>query len=143
MNSTVNVTLFCVVAVAVMSLGEAAPAENAFVKKAHERLMQQKKELKSLGCQPVLKKVSVVEQLEFHDDLADKTFFPRTVALRRCMENCGFCGNHHLGREEGRCVPDPKGVNLRQLVMFYYDDTSGKKVYREVEIEEHTACMCA
>lgn len=141
--NTCAASLLCLAfAAALLSLVTAAPAKDAFVEKAQITLAEQAKELETLGCKPVLQRVAVVEQLEYYDDLADKIFFPQVVVLRRCLKECGFCGNSYLGEEKGRCVPDPKGVRERSLMTFYYDQKTGKKVYQEVLAEEHLSCIC-
>lgn len=71
----------------------------------NKRIKDQMKELKDLGCQPVLQKVRVVELLHETDDLTDMLmFFPQAVVVRRCIEDCSF-GGYSDGVLGGRCVP--------------------------------------
>lgn len=141
--NTYTVALLCHVCAAVLlNVVTAAPATDMFVEKVQKILSEQSKELETLGCKPVPQRVTVVEQLEYHDDLADKIFFPQVVVLKRCLKECGFCGNTYLGTEKGRCVPDPNGIRERSLMTFHYDPKTGKKIYQEVLAEEHLSCIC-
>lgn len=138
-SAAVIVTVCVLAALCYQSVG-GAPAAFEMEDKYNEMLKLQQHELKSLGCQPVLQKVVLADQLEVHDDLADKRFFPEVVAVNRCLEECSFCGSHSLGKTKGRCLPDPESVLERQYVVFYFE--GGERHYREVLVPEHASCMC-
>lgn len=107
----------------------------------NKRIKDQMKELKDLGCQPVLQKVRVAELLHETDDLTDMLmFFPQAVVVRRCIEDCSFCGSNH-GVLGGRCVPT--GNQEKTFVVAYITrETPPKKLYRTLTVTEHTQCEC-
>lgn len=105
-------------------------------------IKDQVKDLKEMGCQPVLKKVRVADLLHSADDLVDMlTFYPQVVAVRQCVEDCSFCGTNH-GVIHGRCVAT--GSHDKTIVVAYYDNsTPTKKLHRKLTVVEHTQCGCS
>ncbi|KAG0728932.1 hypothetical protein GWK47_031402 [Chionoecetes opilio] len=104
-------------------------------------LQVQHEELKALSCQPKPGKVTIRNELKYHDSLIDETFYPEVVSVSRCWETCSFCGNIHLGVRKGRCLPDPESIVKRPYYVFYF--TGNKRVFRRVMLTEHTSCKCS
>lgn len=102
-------------------------------------IKQQVKDLQFLGCKPMLKKVRLTELLDPHDTLPDSIlFFPQAVAVRRCIEDCSFCGNLG-GTVTGVCLPVTKEEKTFSVA---YIDHSLKRQHRQMSVEEHTECAC-
>lgn len=122
-----------------------APAETVLetndVEDFRQQLHLQHEELKSLSCSPKPGKVTIRDELQYHDYLLDETFFPQTVSVSRCWEACSFCGNHRMGVSKGRCLPNPETIVKRPYTVFYFKE--GKKVYRKVWLTEHESCECS
>lgn len=108
--------------------------------KRRESINEQRKELRSLLCEPKPAVVKIADYLEYHDALKDKTYFPKVAVVNRCLENCTFCGNSHLGVSVGSCQPDEKAITTRSIIARYYEE--GKEIFQEVLVPEHTACKC-
>ncbi|MPC33137.1 hypothetical protein E2C01_026480 [Portunus trituberculatus] len=101
-------------------------------------LVQQKMDLDTLKCEPKLTVVPLEEALEFHDALADHDFFPKVVAVHRCIESCSFCGNSAMGMPVGKCMSLEK--EKRPFLASYIKDS--QRIFQEVLVEEHKACAC-
>lgn len=114
-----------------------APSENNG--RNRKILVQQKKDLDALKCEPKLTMVPLAGALEFHDALADHDFFPKVVAVHRCIESCSFCGNSAMGTPSGKCLP--LETKKRPFLAFYIKDS--KRIFQEVLVEEHMACSCS
>ncbi|KAG7155465.1 putative PDGF/VEGF domain-containing protein 4 [Homarus americanus] len=130
-------TCICmVVGVVLLTLGSAVslPANNHIIE-------NQVKELQDMGCKPVMQKVLVVDLLDETDDLIEMLYFyPQAVAVRRCVEDCSFCGNNH-GKIKGRCVASSR--EEKTFVVTYYENTSPPtKHQRTMTTVEHTQCGC-
>lgn len=104
-------------------------------------LHHQAQKLKNLLCEPKAVVVNIKDHLSLHDPLTDHEFFPREVAVNRCLPNQSFCGNYHLGVPIGECQPDPQGVAERGFVVYYFK--GGEQKFQEVEVTEHRACVCS
>lgn len=102
---------------------------------------EQRKELKSLQCIPKPAVVKIADNLEYHDALKDEEYFPKVVVVNRCLEDCTFCGDAHMGIPKGSCQPDERAIEKRSIIAFYYKE--GRKKFQEVLIPEHTACRCS
>ncbi|MPC33141.1 hypothetical protein E2C01_026484 [Portunus trituberculatus] len=99
-------------------------------------LKNQKEALEKLKCEPKAVWVTIESQLEFHDDLADKDFFPMVVSVKRCLEECSFCGNAALGVPSKKCKP--KDIVDRDIVVkLPYDEQESS---RFITIKEHKSC---
>ncbi|KAK8737470.1 hypothetical protein OTU49_004506 [Cherax quadricarinatus] len=136
----VLVTVVCVITTLCFQNAAGAPAAFEMGERYDDLLTRQQLDLKSMGCQPVLQKVVLADQLEVHDDLVDYRFFPEVVAVNRCLEECSFCGSHRLGKQKGHCLPDPENVTERPFIVFYIE--GGERHYREVLVTEHASCSC-
>ncbi|KAG7161881.1 putative PDGF/VEGF domain-containing protein 2 [Homarus americanus] len=107
----------------------------------HLSIVKQVEELQELGCQPVLKKVKVTDLLDPADDLVDMImFYPHAVAVRRCDEDCSYCGNNH-GSIRGHCIATAS--EKKSFVVAYYDlSLPPKKHHRMMTAIVHTKCSC-
>lgn len=105
-----------------------------------EKINMQEEKLRSMVCEPKNAVVRIDHYLPYHDELADRAYFPTVVTVKRCLENNSFCGNPRLGLSTGHCQPDPKAIKLQPFTVYYYEGR--KKMYEEVHVPEHTACMC-
>lgn len=125
----------------VTSAPAATVLETNDVVEHRQQLHLQQEELKSLSCSPKPGKVTIRNELEYHDYLLDEDFFPEVVSVNRCWETCSFCGNHRLGITKGRCLPDPESISKRPYLVFYFKDN--KKIHRKVWLTEHGSCRCS
>lgn len=97
-------------------------------------------QLQELECKPHLALVKVVDYLGKVDGLGDEQYFPKEVAIYRCLPSISFCGNYRLGVSYGTCQPDENGTKQHITEVYYF--MGGEKIFQEVEIPEHTACKC-
>lgn len=104
----------------------------------HLMFKNQKEALEKLQCEPKAVWVTIESQLEFHDDLQDKDFFPLAVSVKRCLEQCSFCGNAALGVPQKNCKPKDI-VDRPVVVMLPYDEQESRKI---IAIKEHNSCAC-
>ena len=107
-------------------------------KDTHLMLKNQMQDLKKLVCEPKSVWVTIESQLEPHDDLADKDFYPIVVAVKRCLEQCSFCGNGAFGYYDKKCKV--KDIVEREVVVkLMYERAENT---RFVTIKEHESCEC-
>lgn len=126
----------CVVALVVaVSIASASPVRH------EDHMKRQMVKLKSLGCQPQLQKMKIMDLVGPQDNLMDmQYYFPHAVVVRRCVEECSFCGNDK-GTITGRCVA--KSSEEKQFIVAYFDNSSPpNKHHKKIMAVEHTSCGC-
>ena len=122
-------TLYIVVVALVAASTNSSPTH-------HSAIRHQVKALQQLGCEPHLQKVKV---LDLANDLWHaRLFFPQAVAVRRCDEECSFCGTS-TGTITGRCVA--RQSEEKSFDVVYYEDDRGKH-HRTISVVDHLSCHC-
>ncbi|KAG0719658.1 hypothetical protein GWK47_050044 [Chionoecetes opilio] len=104
---------------------------------ASSKLTEQSEALEKLECEPKATWVYIASQLEPHDDLTDKNFFPHVVSVRRCLKECSFCGNPRWGMPDKTCKPDTTGP--KDVVAKLFNDV---ELTRTITLMEHKSCKC-
>lgn len=106
--------------------------------KKEAKIERQLKRLKKMACQPVLKKVYVLQELAEYNELIDKRLLTNVVAIRRCDDSCSYCGTDK-GLEVKRCQ---KAKWRRKRFHVIYFDDNGRRHHSHFRAEEHTQCEC-
>ncbi|KAG0716421.1 hypothetical protein GWK47_031404 [Chionoecetes opilio] len=101
------------------------------------KLKEQREALQKLECEPKATWVYIESQLEPHDDLPDKTYYPHVVSVRRCLKECSFCGNAMMGVPDKTCKPDT--IEPRDVVVQLFNDVERT---RTITLMEHKSCKC-
>ncbi|XP_042234834.1 uncharacterized protein LOC121874671 isoform X1 [Homarus americanus] len=101
-----------------------------------QKIEQELKELREVGCQPTQQVMHLSTLLTPDDNLADKrTLKPEWVVVRRCLSTFSYCPGPR------RCRPAP-GTERNKTIVVYAQDEDGSFGYHQRKVVEHTSCSC-
>ncbi|KAG0712436.1 hypothetical protein GWK47_018461 [Chionoecetes opilio] len=100
-------------------------------------LREQRTALAKLQCEPKETWAYIGSHLPVHDDLLNKDYYPHVVTVRRCLEECSFCGDPITGVSDKTCQVDTTGPK-RVVVRLFNDD----ELTRNITLIEHKTCKC-
>lgn len=102
-----------------------------------ENLHNQTEILKEMGCEPIYKKIAVIDLISPEDKLRDELLIPNVLGVLRCDDSCSYCGGD-LGLEMKKCLPEER--KSKTFSVSYYE--GGHKKYFSLSAEEHLKCSC-
>lgn len=130
-----------------VSITAAHPPEVASITYMEGRPPQEEppiQQLLSMGCEPHLHKVRVIdilrEMLNKTDERLDKHFSPSVLPVLRCNESLSYCGGNS-GIDQGE-VCRPANVTVKKFNVTYFSG-GGERNSLPVEAEVHPKCICS
>nr|XP_053644110.1 uncharacterized protein LOC128696775 [Cherax quadricarinatus] len=99
-----------------------------------QQILQQYRELHTVGCRPTTHVMHIQKLLAPEDALFDKKFNPEWVVVGRCLPSCSYC------RSPLRCLPTQGSQRNKTFVVLTTENN--KRRYHKRRVVEDTACSC-